>query len=70
MIMIKDNHVALSGGDVRAAVSRVRSACDFASKIEVECSCLEEAQAAVAAGADIVMLDNMEPEVRSAGEKA
>ena len=35
--------------------------CGFALKIEVECGSLEDAREAIAAGADIVMLDNFEP---------
>jgi nicotinate-nucleotide pyrophosphorylase (carboxylating) len=43
---------------IPAAVQAARAAAGFSTKIEVECRSLEEANAAVAAGADIVMLDN------------
>ena len=41
--------------------------CGFSSKIEVECGSSEEGTEAAAAGADIVMLDNFNPEVRLSG---
>lgn len=62
MVMLKDNHVTICGS-VKEAVARVKSVQDFASKIEVECSCESEAVEALDAGADIIMLDNFEPEV-------
>lgn len=40
-----------------------RSVCGFSSKIEVECRCTEEGVEAATAGADIVMLDNFQPQV-------
>lgn len=60
MVMLKDNHVQ-SAGSIRSAVQMARQAAGFSQKIEVECSCLEEAREAAGAGADIVMLDNFEP---------
>lgn len=63
MIMIKDNHIAICGGSVADSVARVRSVRDFASKIEVECGSLAEAEEALAAGADVIMLDNFQPQV-------
>ena len=60
MIMIKDNHIAISGGSVFTAMAAVRSISDFATKIEVECGNLEEALTAAKCGADVVMLDNFE----------
>jgi nicotinate-nucleotide pyrophosphorylase (carboxylating) len=42
-------------------VRRAKSVAGFALKIEVECRSLEEAQEAIAAGADVVMLDNFKP---------
>lgn len=58
MVMLKDNHVAAVGG-IGRAVAAARRLGGFAVKVEVECGCLEEALTAAAAGADIVMLDNM-----------
>ncbi len=64
-ILIKDNHIAVAGG-VTEAVRRVRAAGSLLP-IEVEADTLDEVDAAVAAGADIVMLDNMDDEtVRAA----
>lgn len=45
------------------AVQATRSVCGFSSKIEVECGSTEEAIEAAHAGADIVMLDNLKPQV-------
>ncbi|XP_017651269.1 nicotinate-nucleotide pyrophosphorylase [carboxylating] isoform X3 [Nannospalax galili] len=44
------------------AVQRARQAADFALKVEVECSTLQEALRAAEAGADLVLLDNFKPE--------
>jgi nicotinate-nucleotide pyrophosphorylase (carboxylating) len=57
-ILIKDNHVRLAGGVV-AAVQRMRST-NTNLPIEVEAQNLSEVDAAIAAGADIVLLDNLE----------
>lgn len=59
-ILIKDNHLALVGS-VEEAVSRARKATAHLLRIQVEVQNLEEAQAAVAAGADALLLDNMAP---------
>jgi len=58
MVMLKDNHVAAVGGIARA-VAAARRLGGFALKVEVECGSLDEALTAAAAGADVVMLDNM-----------
>lgn len=57
MIMLKDNHV-WSKGSITAAVAAARSVGGFSLKIEVEVQSEDEADEAIAAGADIVMLDN------------
>ncbi|CAO3645403.1 unnamed protein product [Cunninghamella blakesleeana] len=57
MVMLKDNHI-WSSGSITKAVQNARSVCGFALKIEVECQSEEEADEAIAAGANIVMLDN------------
>ncbi|OBZ87137.1 Nicotinate-nucleotide pyrophosphorylase [carboxylating] [Choanephora cucurbitarum] len=57
MVMLKDNHI-WSSGSISKAVENARKVCGFALKIEVECQSEEEADEAIAAGADIVMLDN------------
>jgi len=58
-ILVKDNHVAACGG-VGEAVRRARAAASAMLKIEVEVANLAGLEEAVAAGADIVLLDNMD----------
>ncbi|WP_046862868.1 carboxylating nicotinate-nucleotide diphosphorylase [Microvirga massiliensis] len=65
-VMIKDNHIAVCGG-ISAAVDRARKKLPVLTKIEVECDRLEQVREAVAAGADVIMLDNMSvPDMREA----
>jgi len=59
MVMIKDNHIAELG--LEAAVSTFRERVSFATKIEVEAESAQQAQRAIEAGADIVLLDNFSP---------
>lgn len=59
--LIKDNHIAVAGG-VRQAVVAARKAASHTAKIEVEVESLEQLQEALEVGADIIMLDNMDPE--------
>lgn len=61
MAMIKDNHIEVAGGITRAVVA-VRSKVGADIKIEVETTTLEQVQEALDAGADIIMLDNMDVE--------
>lgn len=61
MTMLKDNHVWASGS-ITKAVKAAKAAGGFAIKVEVECQSLEEAEEAVDAGADVVMLDNFTPD--------
>lgn len=61
MVMLKDNHVWASES-ITQAVKAARSVCGFSSKIEVECRSAEEGREAACAGADIVMLDNFQPQ--------
>jgi len=58
-VLIKENHIAAAGGIARA-VSRARTYIPHTMKIEVETETLAEVAEAVAAGADIIMLDNMD----------
>ena len=58
MAMIKDNHIKMAGG-ITKAVQQVRANIPADVKIEVEATNLAEVQEAVAAGADIIMFDNM-----------
>lgn len=57
--MIKDNHIRLAGS-ITKAVTKLRDKISFTHKIEVECDTFEQVQEAVAVGADIIMLDNMD----------
>jgi len=57
-ILIKDNHIRAVGG-VKKAVEIARSKAGHTLKIEVEVTNIEELKEALAAGADIIMLDNM-----------
>ena len=57
-ILIKDNHIAAAGGITRA-VERARANAPHTLKIEVECETIDDVRAALTAGADIIMLDNM-----------
>ena len=59
MAMIKDNHIKMAGG-ISKAVEQVRSKIAPEIKIEVETTNLDEVREAIAAGADIIMLDNMD----------
>lgn len=58
MIMLKDNHINAAGG-VKEAIKLAQERSPFIKKIEVETENLEMVKEAVAAGADIIMLDNM-----------
>jgi nicotinate-nucleotide pyrophosphorylase (carboxylating) len=58
MVLIKDNHVD-SAGSVSEAVRRVRSRWGSRFRIEVECRSAAEVDQALAAGVDMIMLDNM-----------
>ncbi|HUP25761.1 MAG TPA: carboxylating nicotinate-nucleotide diphosphorylase [Thermoanaerobaculia bacterium] len=58
-VLIKDNHVALAGG-VREAIDRVRRHVGHLVEVEVEVDDLDQLREALAAGAEAVLLDNME----------
>jgi nicotinate-nucleotide pyrophosphorylase (carboxylating) len=58
-VLIKDNHLAACDGDVKLAVKRAREMAPAGIEIEVECEVPAQVQAAVEAGAHIVLLDNM-----------
>jgi nicotinate-nucleotide pyrophosphorylase (carboxylating) len=59
-VLIKDNHVAAAGG-VRAAVERARAGVPHSLRVEVEVTRLEQIDEALAAGAEVLLLDNFEP---------
>lgn len=58
-VMIKDNHIA-SAGSIKSAVTAARAVIPHTLKIEVEVETLEQLNEALEAGADIIMLDNMD----------
>lgn len=61
-ILLKDNHIA-AAGSVKKAVEMAREYAPFVRKIEVETENLDMVREALEAGADIIMLDNMTPEM-------
>ena len=67
MTMLKDNHIVACGSITRA-IQSARAAGGFSIKIEVECQNEGEANEAIEAGADVVMLDNFD--VRQVGSVA
>jgi nicotinate-nucleotide pyrophosphorylase (carboxylating) len=60
-VLIKENHVRAAGG-ITAAIERARRHAPHTMKIECEVTNLDELREALAAGADIIMLDNMDDE--------
>lgn len=61
-VLLKDNHIDAAGG-VKEAIMAAKAYAPFVRKIEVETENLDMVREAVEAGADIIMLDNMTPEV-------
>ena len=57
-VMIKDNHIQYAGS-ITNAVKKIREHLSHTHKIEIECDTIEQVKEAVAAKADIIMLDNM-----------
>ena len=68
MAMIKDNHIKMAGGIVKA-VEQVRSRIAEGIKIEVETTNIDEVHQAINAGADIIMLDNMDTQTMTEAVK-
>jgi len=64
-VLIKDNHLSSVDGDVTLAVRRAREVAPAGTVVQVECDSREQMEAAVAAGADMVLLDNMPPALLS-----
>lgn len=58
MVLIKDNHIKVAGGILKA-VGQIKSVVPSSIKIEVEVTNMEEVKEAIQSGADIIMLDNM-----------
>jgi nicotinate-nucleotide pyrophosphorylase (carboxylating) len=61
-VLIKDNHIAAVGSIARA-LDRARAAIGHMVKIEIEVDDLDQLREALAAGADVILLDNMSPEI-------
>ncbi len=67
-VLLKDNHID-AAGSVKAAVLAAKAYAPFVRKIEVETETLEQVQEALEAGADIIMLDNMTPDMMAEAVK-
>lgn len=63
-VMVKDNHIAAAGG-IEAAIEQIRQRMPYPLMLEVETESMAQVKTAIAAGADIIMLDNMSPEQMS-----
>ena len=61
-VLIKDNHIVAAGG-IGNAVQRARQVVPHTAKIEVEVETVEQVDEALKAGADILLLDNMPPNI-------
>ena len=67
-VLLKDNHID-AAGSVKVAVLAAKAYAPFVRKIEVETESLEQVQEALEAGADIIMLDNMTPDMMAEAVK-
>lgn len=67
-VLLKDNHID-AAGSVKAAVLAAKAYAPFVRKIEVETESLEQVQEALEVGADIIMLDNMTPDMMAEAVK-
>lgn len=61
-VMIKDNHIK-AAGSIEAAIKRIRQTMPYPLTIEVETTTLQEVTEALQQGVDIIMLDNMKPDI-------
>ena len=61
-VLLKDNHIG-AAGSVAKAVAMAKEYAPFVRKIEIEVETMDQIKEAVEAGADIIMLDNMTPEM-------
>lgn len=60
-VLIKDNHIAAAGSIARA-VAAARAAAPHLARVEVEAGSLAQVRTAIAAGAEVILLDNLTPE--------
>lgn len=58
-VMIKDNHVAVCGS-IKAAIAKAKAGVPVLTKVECECDRLDQVREALDAGADMILLDNMD----------
>ena len=65
-ILVKDNHIALAGG-IGEATRRALAAAPAGVAVEVECASLADVEEALAAGADRLLLDNMDAATAAGG---
>lgn len=69
-ILIKDNHIAIAGGDISEAIQRAKEFAGHLIPIEVEVDTLDQLELALKAGVNLVLLDNMSPKtLRKAVER-
>lgn len=61
-VLIKDNHIRAAGG-IAEAVHTIKRNISHLTRVEVEVENLEQLREALAAGADVILLDNMDPEI-------
>ncbi|WP_260482198.1 carboxylating nicotinate-nucleotide diphosphorylase [Sphingomicrobium flavum] len=61
-LLIKDNHIAVNGGDIAATVARAKAG-SHGLQVQVEVDRIDQIEPALAAGADRLLLDNMSPDV-------
>ncbi|MEW6434157.1 MAG: carboxylating nicotinate-nucleotide diphosphorylase [Myxococcota bacterium] len=62
-VLIKDNHIAAVGGSIKEALRRAKANAPRLVKIEIEVTTLAQLEEAIAEGAHIVMLDNMDDDL-------
>lgn len=62
-ILIKDNHIALSGGDIVSTIQKAKAYAGHLIPVEVEVDTLEQLQLVLQEGVSLVLLDNMSPEI-------
>lgn len=60
-VLLKDNHIG-AAGSITKAIQMAKAYAPFVRKIEIETETLDQVEEAVNAGADIIMLDNMDNE--------
>ena len=63
MILLKDTHLKFFDGDVRSLILKTKSLSSFSKKIEIEVEKVADVVIAAESGADIIMLDNMSPDL-------